>query len=32
MPPPYMSHVGGMYYSNKENIDTSARVYLLEKS
>jgi hypothetical protein len=24
--------VGGMYYSNKENIDTSARVYLLEKS
>jgi hypothetical protein len=26
MPPPYMSHVGGMYYSNKENVDTSARV------
>lgn len=26
MPPPYMPQMGAMYYSNKENIDTSARV------
>lgn len=26
MPPPYMPHIAGMYYSNKENIDPSARV------